>query len=77
MVNYWTWTLWLLAIVASFAVLEGYALKRGQLSLSRYTWTISKAWPMMIFILGFLAGGFAVHVFWNWCPDLGQIDGVL
>lgn len=69
-VSWAAWTLWLLAIIGSFALLEGYALWRGQLTLSRYTWAISKAWPPLIFVLGLICGGLAVHFWWSWCPEL-------
>ena len=39
------WTAWLLVIGISFACFEGYALKNGKMTLSRWTWTVSKAWP--------------------------------
>lgn len=62
------WTAWLLAIIVSFAVFEGYALKKDRTTLSRFTYNVAKAWPLLPFVLGLVAGGLAVHFFWHWCP---------
>lgn len=60
------WTIWLFALVPlSFAAAEAYALKTGRTTLSRYVWTISKAWPPFPFFAGFLAGFLACHFFWG------------
>ena len=59
------WTIWLLVIVASFALFEGLALYRGTPTLSRYTWTVSKAWPPLPFVAGFLCGFLACHFWWG------------
>ena len=40
----WVWTAWLLVIGISFAGFEGYALTHNKMTLSRWTWTVSKAW---------------------------------
>lgn len=69
------WTLGLVAFVIFFAIGETYALKRNKLTLSRYVWNASKAWPLLPFLLGALVGGLAVHFFWHWCPDLGSLNG--
>lgn len=70
----WIWSAWLLALIVTFAVLEGYALARGKLTLSRYTYDISASWPLSIFLLGLLAGGLAVHFWWHFCPP-GSVTG--
>lgn len=62
------WTGWLLAFIASFAVFEGYAIKRGKTTLSRYTWNAFQVWPPIAVLFGMFFGGLAVHFFWHWCP---------
>jgi hypothetical protein len=64
------WLAWLIAIAASFAVFEGYALRNNKLTLSRFTWNASKAWPLLPFVMGLVVGGLATHFFWHWCPEL-------
>jgi hypothetical protein len=64
----WVWLAWLLVIGASFAVLEGYALKHNKTTLSRFIWNASKAWPPLPWVIGNVTGGLAVHFWWNWCP---------
>jgi hypothetical protein len=59
------WTVWLLAIIFSFALFEGIALYRGTPTLSRYTWTISKAWPPLPFVAGLIVGFLACHFWWG------------
>lgn len=71
----WSWTAWLLAIIVSFAALEGYALARGKLTLSRYTWRASLAWGPLPFVLGLIVGGLSVHFWWHWCPEFGSTNG--
>lgn len=68
----WPWVLWLLAFVASFAVLEGYAFKHPQRenTLSRATWKLGQRWPLSLVLFGMVFGGLAVHFYWNWCPAL-------
>jgi hypothetical protein len=40
------WTIWLfVALPLSFGGAEAYALWKGRPTLSRYVWTLSKAWP--------------------------------
>lgn len=59
------WTIWLLGIVASFAVFEGIALETGRTTLSRYIWTFSKAWPPLPWFAGFVTGFLVCHFFWG------------
>lgn len=61
----WVWVAWVLLIAISFAVLEGYALYVKKATLSRTVWTISKAWPPLPFVAGFLAGFLACHFWWG------------
>ena len=45
------WTVWLFLFVPlTFALGEGYALWKGKTTLSRYIWTLSKAWPPFPFV---------------------------
>jgi hypothetical protein len=60
----WVWVGWLLGLIGSFAVLEGWALKTGRMTLSRFTWNLSKAWPPLPWAAGLLAGFLAAHFFW-------------
>jgi hypothetical protein len=65
----WVWTAWLILIVVSFAVFEGYALSHDDgLSLSQYLWNASKAWPPLPWVIGNFTGGLAVHLWWHWVP---------
>ena len=59
------WIAWWLLIFASFAVLEGYALNTNRMTLSRWVWTTSKAFPLLPFIVGFVIGVLACHFFWG------------
>lgn len=59
------WTAWLLLIVITFAIAEGYALHKNKPTLSQYVWRLSKAWPLFPFIAGALTGGIAVHFWWG------------
>lgn len=62
------WTVYLLAVIAAFAVMEGYALRTNRTTLSRYVWKASQAWPLLPFVVGVVVGGLAVHFWWHWCP---------
>jgi hypothetical protein len=60
------WTAWLfLLLPLSFGIFEAYALMTGRTTLSRYVWTISKAWPPFPFVAGFLTGFLACHFWWG------------
>ena len=61
----WVWVGWLVVLVLSFSVFEGYALKKGKTTLSRFTWTISKRFPLFPFLMGLLAGILAAHFWWG------------
>ena len=60
-----TWTIWLAVIVFSFAAFETYALKTNRTTLSRYIWTISKAWPPFPWLAGVITGFLAAHFWWG------------
>ena len=61
------WTVWLAAILGSFIVLESIGWDSGN-TLSRYIYEIGRAFPLSIFIAGFITGGLAVHFYWHWLP---------
>ena len=61
----WVWTLWLLALIASFAVFEGCAIRTHRTTLSAFVWALSKGWPPLPFVCGLVAGGLAVHFWWT------------
>ena len=73
---YLIWSLWLLAIMASFGVFEGVALATGGVTLSRFTWDLTLAWPLIPVVYGGLFIGLAVHFWWHWNPpSSGQLGG--
>jgi len=59
------WTVWLILIGATFAIGETYALMNKRQTLSRWVWTVSKAFPLFPWIVGVLVGGLAVHFWWG------------
>jgi len=60
------WTIWLfVALPLSFGLAEGYALWKGKETLSRYIWTLSKAWPPFTYFAGFLTGFLVCHFWWG------------
>lgn len=70
------WPALLASWVLSFAIFETIALTHKGLTLSMFTWHVSEAWPLIIWIMGALAGGLAVHFFWHWAPPtIGQLGG--
>jgi hypothetical protein len=62
----WFWTFWLFfGVAGSFALAESYALKTGRTTLSRWVWTVSKAFPAFPWIAGVLTGFLADHFWWS------------
>jgi hypothetical protein len=62
------WAAWLIgAVIISFAVLEGYAIAKGRLTLSECVWLATKAWPPLPFVVGVIVGGLAAHFWWPIC----------
>ena len=61
----WIWVFWVLTIAVTFAVLEGWAIKTNRTTLSRTVWIISKEWPPLPFVAGFLVGFLACHFWWG------------
>jgi hypothetical protein len=64
------WTAWFALSVAAFAGLETWALMTGRKTLSRCVWDLSRKWPPVIFLAGFVVGALATHFFWicQGCP---------
>lgn len=71
---YLIWALWLFAIAATFAILEGASWNNG-ITLSRATWDLSTRWPLIIYLWGNLTGGLAVHWWWHWSPPGSESEG--
>jgi hypothetical protein len=53
-----------------FAVLEAHALLHPDdgVTLSRLIAETAMRFPLLIFLLGQISGGLAVHFFWHWDP---------
>jgi hypothetical protein len=68
------WSAWILLIAVSFGLLEGMAWNYG-VTLSRFVFDISQAWPLVIWLAGVLAGGLAVHFWWHWSPPGSRDEG--
>lgn len=66
------WVICTLVAILVFAIGESYAFRHPerQNTLSRAIYNLGKNWPFAIFLMGMFAGGMAVHLFWNWCPDI-------
>jgi hypothetical protein len=62
------WAIVLLTIVILLLTLEAYTLLTGKVTLSRFIWEVGEAWPLFIYLIGFVNGGLAVHFFWHWDP---------
>jgi hypothetical protein len=59
------WTMVLLFFLAAFAGGETYALMTGKVTLSRYVWRASKAFPPLPLIFGVVVGFVSCHFFWG------------
>jgi hypothetical protein len=62
------WTVWSMAVIASFAALEAWAIETGRPTLSVFMATLATEWPLTAVVYGMLFGGLAVHFFWRWAP---------
>lgn len=60
----WIWPLFWIAVALGFGCLEGYAIATGRMTLSRWTWNMTKAWPPWAFCCGLAVGFLACHFFW-------------
>lgn len=59
------WPLWLILILATFALAEGYALYTGRSTLSRWVWNVNKDFPPFGWIMGVIVGFLACHFWWG------------
>lgn len=70
------WTVLIAGAVVIFIAMEGYALMQPTpddgITLSRYVWEISQAWPPIIFVVGWLCGLLTSHFWWRWNPEDGH-----
>lgn len=70
------WTIWLFVLIPlSFAAAEAFALYTGRMTLSRYVWNLSKAWPPFPFIAGFVTGFLACHFWWGGIISFAPVTG--
>ena len=71
------WTVLGLAWVAVFAAMEGYALTHDDaITLSRFVWEISAAWPPLPFVCGFIAGFLCCHFWWGGIVSFKPVGGL-
>lgn len=68
----WKWAAWLLFLIGSFAVMEGYSLYDNTSTLSRFVWNLTAAFPPTPFVAGFLAGFLCCHFWWLGNPAVDQ-----
>ena len=59
------WTVFFVLFLLGFIGGEAYALYTGKTTLSRYVWTLSKAWPPLPWIVGLITGFVAAHFWWG------------
>lgn len=59
------WALFLLLIIAGFAIGETYALATNRPTFSRFVWDTSKSWPPLPWVVGILTGFVASHFWWG------------
>jgi hypothetical protein len=66
----WVWALILAGGSILLLGVEAFSLLTDRLTLSRFIWETSEAWPLFIYLMGFVNGGLAVHFFWHWNPKV-------
>ena len=59
------WTVFFILFLLGFIGGEAYALYSGKQTLSRYVWTLSKAWPPLPLVVGVIAGFVFCHLWWG------------
>ena len=59
------WAAWLLFVVVSFSILEGYSIVDHTSTLSRFVWTVSAAFPPFQGLIMFGAGFLCCHFWWG------------
>jgi hypothetical protein len=64
----WVWAAILIGGAVILLGVEAFTLLTDRLTLSRFIWETGEAWPLFIYLLGFVNGGLAVHFFWHWDP---------
>lgn len=63
------WSTLIVGWLIVFAIMEGYALTHDDaITLSRFVFEISNAWPPVIFLLGLTVGILVAHFWWRWNP---------
>lgn len=65
------WTIVIILPLIAIAAGETYALRTGKTTFSRFLWRMSLAWMPIVFLVGMVVGGLAVHILWPWCPQQG------
>ena len=71
------WWLWLIVIGLSFAAFEWYAMAHNKTTLSRWTWTVSKAWPPFPWLVGVVVGFLACHFWWGGVVCFDPVNAVV
>jgi hypothetical protein len=70
------WSVWLFVLIpVSFAAAEGYALWTNKPTLSRYIWTLSKAFPPFPWMVGVVVGFLACHFWWGGITCFAPVTG--
>jgi hypothetical protein len=70
----WVWAAWWAFLFISFGVLEGFALQTNRTTLSRWMWTVSKAFPLLPFVVGLIVGVLACHFFWGGITSFSPVE---
>lgn len=67
----WPWVILFVLFVCGFAALETLAFRHPDRinTLSTAITTIGERWPFSIWLLGFLCGALAAHLFWPWSAN--------
>lgn len=71
----WFWAGWIVFLIVSFAIAEGWALAKGRTTLSRSVWTWSRNWPPLPFVAGLVAGFLACHFWWGGITCFAPVGG--
>lgn len=60
----WVWTIWFLLILATFGLLEGFAIQTNRPTLSRTVWVFTKNFPPFNSAICLVVGFLIAHFFW-------------
>ena len=63
---------WLVGLFFSLIAYDIYAVLKGKLTISWIVFDISRKWPIVPFLFGFLVGGLAGHFFFPIPIPTGQ-----